>query len=153
MEIGSIKYINIFNIAITNIFESIFNIKVHRKGISVIGDNKKLKDLTSIMILKGDLYGFSLISFSKKALTRLYLNLFGNNNIDDMLLVDLSNEILNMVMGNAKNLIIKNYNKKLVLSSPKQFGGNISKETLISELFIYNSETMILGAYLKESGI
>jgi CheY-specific phosphatase CheX len=150
MKIETVKYTNYYYIALDKIFKELFCIETKKIGSYILKDDKNLKDITSIMKLTGDLYGITLISFTDVVLSHLYIKLIGVEHENKNRIEDTSNEILNMIIGQAKNLIAINYNKLIKLHPPILLNGGIDKPVLINEVMINNSQTFIFGAYLTE---
>jgi CheY-specific phosphatase CheX len=150
MKIETVKYINYFNIALEKIFRELFGIETQKRGSYILKGNNGLKDITSVMKLTGDLHGLSLISFSEDLLSHLYVKLIGVENGDKTRIEDTSNEILNIIIGQAKNLIAINYNKLIKLHPPKLLTDIIEQPVLINEIIINNSQCFIFGAYLTD---
>ena len=150
MKIETVRYINFFSIALEKIFKELFGIEIKKVGSYILKGNNNLKDITSVMKLTGDLHGVILISFTEATLSHLYLKLVGAKHDDKSGIEDTSNEILNIVAGQTKNLIAINYNKLIKLHQPKILIDNIGKPVMINENLINNLEPFIYGAYLVE---
>jgi len=150
MKIETVKYINFFNIAIEKIFRELFGIETQRRGSYILKGNNSLKDITSVMKLTGDLHGIILISFTEDTLSHLYVKLLGSKHDDKNKIEDTSNEILNIIAGQMKNLMAINYNKLIKLHPPKILTGSIDQPVLINENLINNIQPFLYGAYLTE---
>jgi CheY-specific phosphatase CheX len=152
MKIETLKYVNFFNIAINKVFNELFNMPIQKKGSYMLNGNGGLKDITSFMTVGGDITGLTLISSPEDLLALLYFKLMNEEfkNNDKSKLEDVCKEILNIAVGQAKNLIAINYNKIIKLQPPKILKENINKPIVASEIIVDKMHSFIFGAYLVE---
>jgi CheY-specific phosphatase CheX len=150
MEIITIKYINFFNVALEKVFKELFDIKTQKVGSYILRDNNRLKDITSFMKLSGDLQGGVLISFTKEVLTHLSVKLIGGDPEDGPAIEDVANEILNIIVGQAKNLIAINYGEVIKLHPPGTLINPIYHPVVINEVLTLDSKLISLGAYISK---
>ena len=151
MKVITIKYINFFNVALEKVFKELFDIKTQKIGSYILKGNNVLKDITSLMQLSGDLQGVALISFTRDVLVPLSASLLGEEAKDDATLKDVANEILNIIVGQAKNLIAINYGDLIKLHPPETLITSINHPVVLNEILISDSKLFFLGAYISKN--